>query len=100
MAYDNTNRGMIRTNDKKSSANHPDMKGVLNVAGVEYWLSGWNKTNDKGDYVSLSVQPMKDSPQAAHSAAKADGYAPAPAGYAKPKPSTTEEFLDDELPPF
>ena len=32
MSYDNTNRGQIWGNDKKTTENHPDFKGSINLA--------------------------------------------------------------------
>lgn len=67
--YDNTNRGAIFQNENKKSDKHPDRQGNLNVAGVDYWISGWLKTSKGGmRYMSLSVtpkepeQPAQESP--------------------------------------
>ena len=63
MDYDDTNRGAIFKNDRKEKDTHPDYKGTLNVAGVEYWVSSWIKTSQKGSkFMSLSVTP-KDAQQ-------------------------------------
>jgi uncharacterized protein (DUF736 family) len=64
--YDNTNRGVAFANDKKESDSHPDMKGSINIEGVEYWLSAWWKTPRNGgeDFLSFSVKP-KEAPRAA-----------------------------------
>ena len=62
--YDNTNRGALFINDRKTpGSKQPDYKGSINIAGVEYWLSGWVKDTSKGEMVSLSVEP-KDGPGA------------------------------------
>lgn len=57
--YDNTNRGSLFTNDRKTSDKHPDVKGSINVEGKEYWLSGWFKTGKSGGFTSLSVTPKE-----------------------------------------
>jgi uncharacterized protein (DUF736 family) len=58
MNYDNTNTGVLFTN-KKSMDNHPDVKGKININGVEYELAGWTKQSDKiGKFLSLKVSPM------------------------------------------
>lgn len=90
--FDNTNRGVLFTNDKKQNANHPDFRGNINVDGVEYWLSAWNKRGQKGGFISLSVQPKDAKPVSAHSAAKADGYVKQPVA------ETTAEALSDDIP--
>lgn len=55
--YDNTNRGIISKNDRKTTDKHPDIKGSINVDGVEYWLDGWKKEGSRGPFYSLSVKP-------------------------------------------
>jgi hypothetical protein len=57
--YDNTNRGTLFTNDRKTSEKHPDLKGSINIEGKEYWLSGWFKTGKSGGFTSLSVSPKE-----------------------------------------
>jgi uncharacterized protein (DUF736 family) len=58
--YDNTNRGVLFKNDKKTADNHPDYKGKINTGGEDFWLSAWIKDGDKGKYMSLSVTPMEE----------------------------------------
>jgi len=63
-AYDNTNRGALFRNDDKAKddARDYDYSGSINIAGVDYWLSGWVKTSKKGTkFLSPSVKP-KDAP--------------------------------------
>lgn len=56
MAYDNTNRGALFKNDKKTGDSQPDYKGNLNVDGKEFYISAWLKTSGAGKkYMSLSV---------------------------------------------
>ena len=70
--YDDTNRGALFTNDRKTSDKHPDLKGSINVEGKEYWVSGWFKTGKSGGFTSLSVTPKEgrtaasDRPSATH----------------------------------
>lgn len=56
--YDNRNRGTIAKNPRKEKDTHPDIRGQINVDGVEYWLDGWQKQrNDgSGNFYSLSVK--------------------------------------------
>jgi hypothetical protein len=81
--YDNTNRGMLTRNDKQGNEARPDYRGSINVAGVEYWISGWLREGREGTklegqkYMSLSVQPKDAQP----------AYAPAPAPVAAPAPT-------------
>jgi hypothetical protein len=64
--YDNTNRGALFTNDRKTTEKHPDLKGSINIEGKEYWLSGWFKSGKSGGFTSLSAQPKEDRPEAAN----------------------------------
>ena len=84
MEYDNTNRGILSRNDRKEKDSHPDMKGTINVDGVEYWLSGWTKTkkDGSGKFLSLNVEPKQQM-----AAAK-----PAP------KRQSKVEDMDDDIP--
>jgi hypothetical protein len=55
--YDNTNRGVLFENNKKTTPNAPDFLGSVDVNGTEYWLSAWQKYSDaKGDYLSVTVR--------------------------------------------
>jgi hypothetical protein len=85
MTYDNTNKGILSRNDRKEEESHPDFKGQINVAGVEYWLSGWIKErkDGSGKFFSLSVKP-KDAPQGR----------PAPA----PRRPNRQDDYDDSIP--
>lgn len=89
MAYDNTNSGILSRNERKEQDNHPDFTGVINVNGVDYWLSGWTKEGKEGSkmqgrkFFSLSVKP-KDAPREA----------------AKPIPAPSSNFddMDSDIP--
>ena len=61
MAYDNTNRGFIRKNDRKEKDTHPDYTGELNVNGEVFWLSAWlaEHENMGGKYFQISVKPKE-----------------------------------------
>lgn len=41
--YDNTNKGIISKNDRKTTDKHPDISGSLNVEGIEYFIDGWQR---------------------------------------------------------
>lgn len=74
MEYDNTNKGLIAKNDRKEKDTHPDIKGSINVDGVDYWLDGWLKErkDGSGKFYSLSVKPKQEAakPRAAAKPAK------------------------------
>lgn len=58
--YDNTNSGALFDNSRKTTANHPDFNGSLDVGGIQYWISGWKKKDRNGNtFVSLSVKPKE-----------------------------------------
>lgn len=72
MEYDNTNRGAIFKNDKKSTDKHPDMNGSINIDGKEYWISAWTNQSKAGArYLSLSVTAKEEQARPAPSQAPA-----------------------------
>ena len=72
--YDNTNRGVLFTNDRKESDKHPDWKGRLNINGVDHWVDGWITQGARGEFISLSLGKPCDK----------QGAAPAKPPQAKP----------------
>ena len=77
--YDNTNRGAMWKNDRKQSENHPDLSGLINIEGKEYWISGWTRkegASPSSPVVSMSVRPKEDQ-GFAHTSAPAPAQAKA-----------------------
>lgn len=61
--YDDTNRGALFKNDRKDTDKHPDYTGQVNIAGHDYWLSAWIKTDRNGrKFMSLSVKQKDGKP--------------------------------------
>ena len=90
--YDNTDRGDLFINDRKESDRHPDMKGKLNIKGVDHWFSGWWKDGAKGEFLSLSIgdacEKQGTAPAPAAQPARGRGRpAPAPAASAPMQPA-------------
>lgn len=88
--YDDTNRGVLFANDRKTTDRHPDYTGTLNVEGVDRFLSGWiNMSKNKGGkkWLSLSLGKRKDSQEPRAPRAKA----PPP----RAQPSADVPFDDD-----
>ena len=40
--------GSLFKNDKKTAENQPNATGSALIGGVEYWVSGWTKTDKNG----------------------------------------------------
>ena len=53
--YDNTNSGVLFTNDQKGNEKAPVYKGKINVFGKDYDLAGWIKEGKNGKFLSLKV---------------------------------------------
>jgi uncharacterized protein (DUF736 family) len=62
--YDNAMRGVLFTNDRRESDNHPHYQGSCEINSVQYWLSGWVKEPKAGgnDFVSIVLR-RKDDPK-------------------------------------
>src|SRR5579885_1177545 len=91
--YDNTNTGLLATNERKQTEKHPDYSGSINIEGVEYWLSGWKRTGKAGklagkQFLSLAVKP-KDG---------ASAQRPAQAEQQQPRPETETKTFWNKPP--
>lgn len=65
MAYEPKDMtGTFRRNERKEKDTHPDFTGTVRVNGVDYWLSGWTKENERGKYMSLSLKAKEGNPVA------------------------------------
>lgn len=62
MAESRDNSGLLGINDRKEKDSHPDRKGSCVVGGVEYWVSGWDKENQYGPFISLSFTRKDEKP--------------------------------------
>jgi len=58
------NSGVLFTNDQRKNDSHPNLKGSITVAGVDYWISGWTKVGKNGKFLGLAVTPKDASKQA------------------------------------
>ena len=66
--HDNTNRGAIWKNPKKTTDKHPDFTGSLNVDGIEFWVSAWKRkdgASEKSPALSFQIQPKEEVGQKA-----------------------------------
>lgn len=74
--FDNKNRGALFTNKEKDPddpglKHYADMKGTINVDGVEYFIDAYKATSAKGmQYVSLKLGPKKTTVKVTHGKAK------------------------------
>lgn len=81
--FDNTNRGAVWRNDKKTTENHPDFTGSINVDGKDYWLSGWQKKptdSAKSPIVKFAVT-LKEKQVGQKPQSQAAQDEPAPVGF-------------------
>ena len=62
MSYEQKdNEGSLFRNDKEGNPKRPDFKGTIRIAGIDYWLSGWNNAprDGKKGYMALKAQPKE-----------------------------------------
>lgn len=75
--YDNSNRGVLFINDKKSGKSHPDYKGNFTDSdGNEFWLSAWKKTSKDGNtkFLSISATAKEEEAEEAEEAEEDDSF--------------------------
>ena len=71
--YDNTNTGILTPNDKGENLKRPDLKGSINIDGVEYWASCWIQIGREGSklagqkYMSLKFEKKEPRPDSVYS---------------------------------
>lgn len=65
MSYEDTDSGALFKTKERKHEKSPDLTGKINVAGVEYWLSGWTKRNPDNSLkvISLKVQAKEEKTQ-------------------------------------
>lgn len=72
MPHDDTGRGVLfKNNNQREGKRDPDYSGHINIAGVDYWLSGWvneagpSARNPGSKFLSLQLGNQKSarSPQ-------------------------------------
>ncbi|QEM42984.1 single-stranded DNA-binding protein [Escherichia phage vB_EcoM_4HA13] len=56
--YDDTNTGIIGKNDYKQKDTHPDQRGRVNIKGLWFWVSGWDKMANGRQFTSLAFTEM------------------------------------------
>lgn len=64
MSYDNNMTGVLFVNNEKLTDKHPDRKGSLEIDGVKYWISAWDKQTSRGETISIKIEPAKKAVEA------------------------------------
>ena len=82
-------QGVLFNNDRKEKENHPDLKGEIKINGKLYWLSGWKKSGNRGEFISVSIGEEKQ----VRSGGQSQRQTPARTEY--PKPTKTQPINDD-----
>lgn len=57
MNYSNENKGVLYINERKEKETQPDFKGSINVNGIDFWISGWKRKTEKGQLISMVIDP-------------------------------------------
>lgn len=58
--------GTMNPNPDKTDGGNPkwpDWKGSITINGIKYWLSGWDKESQHGEFISLSFTKADDKYQ-------------------------------------
>jgi len=61
--YSNELRGVLFKSDRKEKPSDRDYRGNCEVAGVQYWISGWiNESRAGVKYLGLQFAPKGEQP--------------------------------------
>ena len=94
--YDNSNRGVLFKNDRKTKDSQPGYTGSLNVDGVEFFLDAWIKDGKSGKFFSVSIKRKDKQPEAQRPAAPVQ-QRQQPARQAAPVGGGFDD-MDDDIP--
>ena len=61
--YDNTNTITVNRNDKGDNEKRPDFRAKINIEGVVYWGSLWQRDGANGPFLSGPVEKADDKYQ-------------------------------------
>ena len=88
MAYDKTNKFSLFKNDyQREGKNDPNLRGELNVDGVEYYINAWTGVTKNGEkYLSGGIRIKDTSESPKKKEPPLDGTA------------NTSSDLDDDIP--
>lgn len=94
MAYEQRdNSGSVFKNDRKEKDSHPDRTGTAMIDGVTYYVSGWIKTGQKGQFLSLAFKRKEEKREEQQPISqRAMPKAPAPAR------GHVNADMDDDIP--
>ena len=79
--YDNTNKGVLFPNSYKNKSNQPDVKGNINIKGIDFKLAGWVRTKKDSEdkFFSLVVEVEDEVPEVAETENPIEAVMTAPA---------------------
>jgi hypothetical protein len=60
---DKTDSGILEKNKKKENEKQADHKGKINIAGKEFWISGWDNTSQNGgkQYIKIILKSVEEA---------------------------------------
>lgn len=104
--YSNEGRVALFPNDKGDNAKRPDWRGTLQLDGVAYKLSLWDKTGPKGPYKAGQIEVDNRAPQGTQSHTSAPARTETRT-FTKPAPTERQianqdpsGATDEDAPPF
>ncbi len=101
--YDNTNRGSIWKNERKTKDTHPDFTGSINVEGREYFFDAWKRkegAGPKAPALTFKVKPKDAAPEGHPDRFHRDTPVnrQRPSGFPERPRQVDERGLDDDIP--
>jgi hypothetical protein len=89
------NKINLKEDKYRKSNKHPSHKGVVDIDGTYYWVSGWFNDGEWGTYFKGDFKAVTDEEMAKYFS---DDEQPAAKPVSKPRAVVVDDDISDELP--
>jgi hypothetical protein len=89
------NKINLKEDKYRKSDKHPSHKGVVDIDGTYYWVSGWFNDGEWGTYFKGDFKAVTNEEMAKYFS---DDEQPASKPVSRPKPIMLDDDISDELP--
>jgi hypothetical protein len=91
------NKINLKEDKYRKSDKHPSHKGVVDIDGTYYWVSGWFNDGEWGTYFKGDFKAVTDEEMAKYFSDEPQSV-PAAKPLSKPRAVVVDDDIQDELP--